>query len=108
MALKSRTEKILLKIMTKRSLIAKIRSKNALITKTFTAENRMVKGPATKISRIERTTANSLEIKTLTIKRRRQKKTNSEKYDRKQYLGKKSDTEESSVKILVKRPRAKN
>ena len=93
MVLKSLTEKILLKIMTTSSLIAKIRSKNALITK----------GPATKFSPTERTTANSLAIKSLTIKRPTAKKTNSEKQDCKQLLRKKSDTEESSVKILVKK-----
>ena len=63
MALKSLTEKILIKIMTTRSLIAKIRSK------FLTAESLMIKGPATKTSPTERTTANSLAIKFLKIKR---------------------------------------
>ena len=61
--MKSQTEKILLKIMTTRILIAKIRSKNALITKILTAENLMIKGSVTKISHTERTTANSLAMK---------------------------------------------
>ena len=63
MALKSLTEKFLLKIITTRSLITKIRSKNALITKNLTAESLMIKDPATKISPTERTTAKSCNEK---------------------------------------------
>ena len=62
----------------------------------------MIKGPATKISPTERTTANNHAIKSFTINAGR-KKTNSEKFECKQLLRKKSDTEESSVKIQVKK-----
>ena len=86
MALKRLTEKIILKIMTTRSLIAKIRSKNALTTKNLLAESLVIKGPWLKISPTERTTVNSLAIKILRIKRSTAKKTNSEKYDCKQLL----------------------
>ena len=56
MALKSLTEEILLKNMKTRSLIAKIRSSNALFTKILIAESLMIKSPATKNSPTEMTT----------------------------------------------------
>ena len=107
MALKSPTGKILLKIMTTRSLIANIRSKNALIPKMVTAENLMMKGPAIKISLTERTTANNLAIKNLTIKRPTQKKLTA-KSTTVNSFSKKSDTEESCMKILVKKSESEN
>ena len=49
--------------MTTRSLITKIRTNNALITRISTAESFMIEDPATKISPTERTTVSSLTIK---------------------------------------------